>query len=204
MARASNKDQILREGLEVVRSRGFNGAGVREITASAAVPHGSFSNHFASKEAFGLEILDRYFADIGTVVDATIHAADRAPLERLRAYFDAITDRLQARGWRDGCLIGNLSLESAEHSELIRGRLSEIFGEWRRPFADCLGEAAAAGQITLEADVPALDLADFLLVSWQGAILRMKIERSPDPLEQFKRIVFSTVLRTSHPSDPGK
>lgn len=201
MARASNKDQILREGLEVVRSRGFNRAGVRDIATSAGVPQGSFSNHFASKEAFGLEILDRYFADIDTVVDATLRAGDLLPLERLRAYFDAITDRLQARGWRDGCLIGNLSLESAEHSELLRGRLAAIFGAWRQPFADCLREAAAAGQILLDADLPAPDLADFLLASWQGAILRMKVERSPEPLNRFKRIVFSTVLRTP-PSAP--
>lgn len=193
MARASNKEQILREGVEVVRRRGFNAAGVRDITASAGVPQGSFSNHFASKEAFGLEILDRYFADVGTVVDATLRDGRMPPLQRLRAYFDAITDRMEARGWRDGCLIGNLSLESAEHSELLRRRLAEIFDAWRQPFADCLDEAAAAGQVQL--NLPALDLADFLLASWQGALLRMKVERSPDPLERFKRIVFSTLLR---------
>jgi TetR/AcrR family transcriptional repressor of nem operon len=195
MARASNKEQILREGVEVVRRRGFNAAGVRDITTSAGVPQGSFSNHFASKEAFGLEILDRYFADVGTVVDATLRDGQLPPLQRLRTYFDTITDRMEARGWRDGCLIGNLSLESAEHSELLRGRLAEIFGAWRQPFADCLDEAAEAGQVHL--DLPALDLADFLLASWQGALLRMKVERSPDPLERFKRIVFSTVLRRS-------
>ncbi|PZS25154.1 MAG: TetR family transcriptional regulator [Pseudonocardiales bacterium] len=201
MARASNKEQILHGGLEVVRTRGFNGAGVRDITATAGVPQGSFSNHFASKEAFGLEILDRYFVDIGTVVDATLRHDGLPPLGRLRAYFDAVTDRLAERGWRDGCLIGNLSLESAEHSELIRRRLAEIFSAWRQPFAVCLAEAVAAGQVTVDIDLPAVDLADFLLASWQGAIMRMKVERSPEPLERFKRIVFSTVLR--EPSTPS-
>ncbi len=38
------------------------------------------------------------------------------------------------------------------------------------------------------------DLADFLLASWQGAILRMKVERSPAALERFKSIVFETVF----------
>jgi TetR/AcrR family transcriptional repressor of nem operon len=202
MARTSHREQILREGLEVVRRRGFNGAGVRDITASAGVPQGSFTNHFTSKEAFGLEILDRYFADIRTVVDVTLRDGELPPVERLGAYFDAISDRLQERGWRDGCLIGNLSLESTEHSAALRGRLAEIFGAWRQPFADCLREAAAAGQITLDVDLPAVDLADFLLASWQGAILRMKVERSPEPLNRFKRIVFSTVLRRPTPQHP--
>ncbi|MER5995776.1 MULTISPECIES: TetR/AcrR family transcriptional regulator [Streptomyces] len=193
MARASNKEQILREGLEVVRRRGFHAAGVRDITSAAGVPQGSFTNHFASKEAFALEILDRYFTEVGAILDATLHNSELPPLQRLSAYFDAVTDSLEARGWRDGCLIGNLSLESAEESEPLRERLADIFRAWRQPFADCLDEAAAAGQIRLA--LPAPELADYLLASWHGAVLRMKIERSAEPLERFKRIVFSTVLR---------
>ncbi len=195
MARASNKDQILREGLEVVRRRGFAAAGVREITRAAGVPQGSFTNHFASKEAFGLEIVDRYFADLSSVVEATLDDGRRPPLDRLRAYFDAVTERLEDRGWQHGCLIGNMSLEAAEHSEAIRARLAEIFSRWRRPFARCLEEAEAAGRIRL--DVPAIDMADYLLASWQGAILRMKVERGPEPLERFQRVTFATVLRAS-------
>jgi TetR/AcrR family transcriptional regulator, transcriptional repressor for nem operon len=191
VARASNKEEILREGLEVVRRRGFNTAGVREITAAAGVPQGSFTNHFASKEAFGLEIIDRYFGDVQAVVRSTLES-DADPLDRLRAYFDAIADRLEARGWQHGCLIGNMSLEATEHSEPMRTRLTELFAQWREPFARCIEEAAASGRITVT--VPAADLADFLLASWQGAILRMKVERTPEPLERFKDVVFGTVL----------
>ncbi len=177
-----------------MRRRGFNAAGVRDITAAAGVPQGSFTNHFASKEAFGLEILERYFTDdVGSAIEATLRDTDLPPVERLRAYFDLITARFESREWRDGCLIGNLSLESAETSEALRTRLSEIFAQWREPFADSLEEAAAAGAIRL--DMPALDLADFLLASWQGAILRMKVDHSPQPLQRFKEIVFSTILR---------
>jgi TetR/AcrR family transcriptional repressor of nem operon len=85
-----------------------------------------------------------------------------------------------------------MSLETAEHSEAIRARLAGIFARWRQPFARCLEEADAAGQIRL--DVPAIDMADFLLASWQGAILRMKVDRSPEPLDRFRRITFATVL----------
>lgn len=176
-----------------MRRRGFHASGVRHITSAAGVPQGSFSNHFPSKEAFGLEILDRYFTDVGAIVDATLRNTELPPLQRLSAYFDAVTDSLEARGWRDGCLIGNLSLESAEVSEPLRERLADIFRVWRQPFADCLDEAAAAGQIRLA--LPAAELADYLLASWHGAVLRMKVERSAEPLERFRRIVFSTVLR---------
>ncbi|GII80153.1 TetR family transcriptional regulator [Sphaerisporangium rufum] len=176
-----------------MRRKGFTAAGVRDITAAAGVPQGSFTNHFTSKEAFGLEILDRYFADVRDLIAATLRAPDLPPLRRLAAYFDAVTARLAERGWHHGCLVGNMSLESAEHSEAIRARLAAIFAEWREPFAECLAQARERGEL---ADGAAPDdLADFLLSSWQGAILRMKVERDPAPLERFTRVVFTGVLR---------
>jgi TetR/AcrR family transcriptional regulator, transcriptional repressor for nem operon len=38
------------------------------------------------------------------------------------------------------------------------------------------------------------DLAEFLLASREGAILGMKVERSPAALDRFKDIVFETVF----------
>jgi TetR/AcrR family transcriptional repressor of nem operon len=38
------------------------------------------------------------------------------------------------------------------------------------------------------------DLAEFLLSGWRGAILRMKVTRSPEPLERFKAIAFAMVF----------
>ena len=44
-------------GLQVVLERGYVGASVRDIVEAAGVPQGSFTNHFASKEAFSLQVL---------------------------------------------------------------------------------------------------------------------------------------------------
>lgn len=188
MVRPSKKAQLLERGMEAVRRTGLVGASVRTITAAAEVPLGSFSNHFASKEEFGLAVIDRYFADIGTIVAATLEDESKEPLLRLRAYFDAITERLERRGWRDGCLIGNTSIDSAETSEEIRAHLSQVFARWHQPFARCLAESG------LTLPLPPEEFADFLMASWQGAMLRMKVERSPEPLERFKTVVFDTLL----------
>jgi AcrR family transcriptional regulator len=40
--------------------QGYCGASVRDIVQAAEVPQGSFTNHFRSKKAFCLEVLDRY------------------------------------------------------------------------------------------------------------------------------------------------
>ncbi len=138
-------------------------------------------------------MLDRYFADLQEIVAEKLGDLDRSPRERLRQYLDTITDILERDGFRRGCLIGDFSLEAAPQSEAIRVRLAEIFREWCAPFGACIAEAQAAGEIA--STLAPEDLADVLLSSWQGAILRMKVERSAEPLERFKRIAFATILQ---------
>jgi TetR/AcrR family transcriptional repressor of nem operon len=76
---------------------------------------------------------------------------------------------------------------------LLRARLEAIFQEWRTPFAACIAEAQTAGEIDSQFDP--VDLAEFLLASWEGAILRMKVERAPAALERFKTIIFNTAFK---------
>ena len=172
--------------------RGYRGAGVRDIVSEAGAPQGSFTNHFRSKEAFAREVLDRYFEYLREIVGTTLGDRSLSPRDRIRRYFDVITEKLKAEKWALGCLIGNLSLEISTDSKPLRTRLSKIFAEWREPFAACIAEAQAAGEIADE--FRPQDLADFLLAGWHGAMLRMKVDRSAKPLEQFKRIAFATVL----------
>ena len=106
---------------------------------------------------------------------------------------DIITGSLQRDRWAVGCLIGDLSLEASFHSKRLRKRLDAIFQEWRTPFVSCIAAAQSAGEVDSKFD--ATELAEFLLASWQGAILRMKVERSPAALERFKSIVFETVFK---------
>jgi TetR/AcrR family transcriptional repressor of nem operon len=193
MARRSLRDQILDAGLRVMFRKGYVGAGVRDIVAEAPAPQGSFTNHFRSKEEFAREVLDRYFDDLKRLVAETLGDGTRSPRQRLRLYLDLITDRLAKAEFSRGCLIGDLSLEAAPLSEMLRARLAEIFAEWRAPFAACIAEGQAAGEIA-SAFAPE-ELAEFLLSSWEGAILRMKVERNGEPLERFKRIVFATVFK---------
>ena len=193
MPKESLRERILDAGLRVMFRSGYIGSGVRDIVAEAHAPQGSFTNHFRSKEAFAVEVLDRYFAYVQGLVRQALDDRSRGPRARLRRYLDIITDRLEHAGFARGCLIGDFSLEAAPHSDLLRERLATIFAHWRAPFAACIAEGQAAGEIA--ATFAPDELADFLLASWQGAILRMKVDRSPAALERFKAIAFATVFK---------
>jgi TetR/AcrR family transcriptional regulator, transcriptional repressor for nem operon len=193
MPKPSLKDAILDAGLRTMFRTGYHGTSVRDVTAVAGAPQGSFTNHFRSKEAFASEVLDRYFAHTRTLVAQALGDNLLSPRARLRRYLDIITGRLEHDGFARGCLIGDLSLEATGSSELLRSQLADIFREWREPFAACIAEAQLGGEIA--GDFDAQELAEFLLASWQGAMLRMKVERSAEPLERFKKIVFQTVFK---------
>jgi len=193
MSKPSLRANIIEAGLKVMLHQGYVGSGVRDIVSAADAPQGSFTNHFRTKEAFALEVLEHYFAHVRKLVAQALDQHDLTPTQRLHAYFDIITGRLADDGFVRGCLIGDFSLEAAPQSEAIRTRLAAIFVEWRSWFAACIAEGQAAGEI--DAAFAPDDMAEFLLSSWEGAILRMKVERSDAPLDRFKRVVFATLLK---------
>jgi TetR/AcrR family transcriptional repressor of nem operon len=193
VAKPSHREKILTEGLRVVHERGFGGASVRDIVQAAGVPQGSFTNHFASKEAFCLEILDRYFGDTRAMIARTLRNDSLPPLKRLRAYVDSTHKYLTRIGLQNGCLIGNFSAEASEHSEIIRKRIVEIFDEMQQSVAYCLKAAVKLHELPRKTNCE--ELAGFLVASLQGAILQSKAERSPVPIERFKHLIFSTLLR---------
>lgn len=189
----SLKENLIDAGVNVMFRLGYHGASVRDIASAASAPLGSFTNHFESKEAFAGEVLNRYFANVKQIMESTLGNHELTPRDRLQRYLEVITGRLESGEWARGCLIGNFSLETPMHSEELRNRLSTIFTEWREPFTACIAEGQAKGE--LSGEFTPEDLADYLLAGWQGAMLRMKVERSPEPIERFKKITFATVFK---------
>jgi len=192
MSRISNKDKILTNGLKVVLERGYVGASVRDIVEAAGVPQGSFTNHFASKEAFSLEILDLYFAKNRAVITDTLRNETLPPLKRLRAYLDASITAVRNHGLKNGCLVGNFAAEASDHSEIIRKRVSAIYAEVREAVTDCLKAAVKEGELPKTLKVG--EVASFIVTGLQGAWLVSKVERDLAFAENFKKTLFSTVL----------
>ena len=196
MSRISNRDKILTDGLQVMLERGYVGASVRDIVEAAGVPQGSFTNHFASKEAFSLEILDRYFAHSRVVMADTLRNEALLPLKRIRAYIDASIAAIRNHGTKNGCLVGNFAAEASDHSEIIRKRVSEIYSEVREAMTDCLKAAVKDGE--LPKTYKTSEVAIFIVTGLQGAWLVSKVERDLAFAENFKKTLFSTVLACNH------
>jgi TetR/AcrR family transcriptional regulator, transcriptional repressor for nem operon len=186
------RQNLVQAGLRMFHSEGYAASGVQSIVEEADVPKGSFYNHFASKEVFGSEVTDAYFDHGNDKLHDFLCNPDVDPIKRLESYFDDRIEAFRAAKYSRGCLLGNLAAEVADHSPLIRKHLVEHFGGWSKSFENCISEAQKQGDIPNQ--LSAALLGRFVLNSWEGALLRMRAEKSDAPLMEFKKVVFGTLL----------
>jgi TetR/AcrR family transcriptional repressor of nem operon len=162
---------------------GYHGAGLADILKAAKVPKGSFYYYFASKEEFGAQAIDHYIAPFIKRLAERLTATDKSGLEALAGYFEELIRELEANDFSGGCLLGNLMGEIGDTSPAARDALKKAVDRYRDLLARGLARAQAEGQVRKDRGASAL--ADLLVNAWQGAMLRMKVERSAGPLREF-------------------
>ena len=193
MARESHRRRFITEGFRLVHERGYGGTSVRDIVQAAAAPQGSFTNHFTSKQQFGLEVLDLYYDTIQSVIDQTLRNEKLSPLKRLKAYFDIHIASIESFGSKRGCMFGNTSAEATDENEALRLRVVEMLDDVTASVEHCLKAAVKAGE--LSKGTKTRDLAGYITSSFQGAILMSKAYRSVAPIERFKRILLASIVK---------
>ncbi len=193
METQTTREHLIEVGLERIRSTGYAATGVKEILDLANVPKGSFYHYFPSKEAFALEVFQRY-------ADGEMRRSERvlgnrtvAPLQRVRTYFEELIAVYGQRAAIRGCLIGSLSLEVADHNQKLQEQLKGSFSYWQQGLASVLQEAVDRGDLPSSSQPD--ELAGFLINSYEGALVRMKADQSDRPLETFLHFAFDVLLK---------
>jgi TetR/AcrR family transcriptional repressor of nem operon len=163
--------------------QGYHGTGLQELVRNVGVPKGSFYNYFPSKEAFSAEVVKHYIEPFIRQLDGHLQRPDVSAETALKAYFNELIEETEQRDFKGGCLLGNLIGEIGDTSDLCQLSLREAVRRYRDKLEEALARAQQEG--SFRKDLDAKDMADFLVNVWQGALLRMKIERSVRPLAQF-------------------
>ena len=193
MAKQTHKVALLKAGLRIVHERGYSATSVRDIVQAAGVAQGSFTNHFGTKEAFGLEILEIFYEPIRQLMAETLLNDSQSPLKRLRAWAEGGINGLNQNEEWNGCLLGNYAGEANAAIDTIQARLSAIFKQQQKNIAYCLKAAVAAGELSSNTNCE--DLALFIHGAFEGALLIAKAQRSSKPTEAFLKTLFAITLR---------
>ena len=189
----TTRDKILRTGAEVIHLKGFNHTGLQEILSAAKVPKGSFYNYFKSKDDFGLQVIDYFIGQFFQFSKDILGDTSIPPLERIRKMLDWFKDLFRSTEYTCGCPIGNLAQEMGDLSPAFRERLEDAMNAMVDAYAGILTEAQAAGEISRDLD--AKETAHFIVSSWHGALIRMKIVKGLEPLDIHSKFIFDHVLR---------
>ncbi|HEX4364984.1 MAG TPA: TetR family transcriptional regulator C-terminal domain-containing protein [Solirubrobacteraceae bacterium] len=183
---------LLAAGERLIHQRGFNGSGVKDVALAAGVPKGSFYSYFASKDAFVVAVVERYWLSIENGYGAILSDASVEPRERVVRFFRAMADDNEVRDFTLGCLLGNMALELADGSAEMRRTLAALFARWESVLSECLIEAQARGDIAADRDVR--ELAATLIEAWEGAVMRGKVEQGRDAYERFEAVVVPRLM----------
>ena len=177
-----------------MHKQGFAGSSVRDITKAAEVPQGSFTNHFSSKEAFGIEVLNIYYKSCFGLTGQTLLNDALPPLSRLRKWLDGMLDTMNNDDEWNGCMLGNFGADHSEGTNQLQERVREIFLELQSNLGYCLRAAVKVGELPKGTDV--IGLAAFIQSSIEGAVLVSKAIKSRLPMEALRKVLFNSVLLT--------
>lgn len=175
------REHILATGEKLCSQRGFVGMGLSELLKTAEVPKGSFYHYFRSKEAFGVAMLERYFADHHQRLAQHFSIGEGNSRDRLLAYYQQTINLFNQQGTIGECLTVKLSAEVCDLSEDMRLAMDKGTSKIINLLAETLEKGRRDGCLSFDGD--AHTLADVLHSLWLGARLQAKISRRSAPLE---------------------
>ena len=147
---SSKRAQLVDTALALFNEGGYHATGIDRILAEAGVARMTLYNHFPSKDALVLAVLEQRRKELSGFllgyVDA--HAGDGGPRARVLAYFDALGvwfsgRALPGRPFR-GCMFINAAAEFAIDAAPVRQAVADAKRQTRRWFRDRAAEAGAA------------------------------------------------------------
>ena len=175
--------KLLDQGVYLLMTQGYHATGVNEIVKAVQVPKGSFYSYFASKEAFAAEAITHYIEPFIQLLNKHLNTPEVDALTALKNYYAELIVGVEKNGYKGGCLLGNLMGEIGDTSELCNQSLKSAVERYKLLQYNALLQAQKEG--TVRQDRSAESMANLLVNNWQGALLRMKIEQSVQPLQEF-------------------
>jgi TetR/AcrR family transcriptional regulator, transcriptional repressor for nem operon len=191
-------ERLLAAGLALFLRQGYNATGIQQIASEAGVPKGSFYNHFASKEAFAVVIVDRYAQHSQRSWQRMMSGAPVNPMAAIRHVFAQMLAYHERAGVPAGCLIGNFAAEVTLSSDVCRQSLLAAQLAWRERLAGLIRAGQQIGEI--RSDIEASGLSGLTWSVWEGALLRMKVEGTAEPVRESITLMLDHLYRPAQPA----
>lgn len=205
----TTRDKLIATSIQVMTVKGFNNTGIAEILSLTQVPKGSFYHYFKSKDDLGFAIIEHYGQELRLSLVNYLASTQGSALSRLKQYFELLLVYFDDNFTSCNCLLGNLGQELASQSPAMREAIFRHYRAIEKVLAEALRQAKVEGEIATSQNEEVL--AKVFFASWEGCLVRAKLEQSAQPLREFIELYFTVVfpnaaassLVSSRPDHPG-
>ena len=156
-------DNILEIGTDLILKNGYNNVGLNKILQTANIPKGSFYYYFKSKEDFGIQVIKFYSENSLTFLKSYLTDTSKSPKERIITFFEDMQNVYADKHFKEGCLLGNCSLELSDMSEAFSNSVANELNKWQECFEKCIQEGQEENAIRSEES--AKEMSDFILTT---------------------------------------
>ncbi len=179
-AAARHREKLIGSAITLFRRQGYAATGLNEILALSGAPKGSLYHYFPKgKEELGAEAVRQAGAAVTAVLGQLRDSTTTAP-QFIEAYCTLLGGWVEKSGYSEGCPIATTLLETVPQSERIAAAGRAAFDEWTAIIAavhqrDGMAPEAARARAGLD------------LAAIEGALLLMRVQQSPAPLQNVAR-----------------
>ena len=173
MNKKHDHNEVLKSGLNLICTIGYNRLGVDEICRTTGMTKGAFYNAFKSKENFLLKGLSAYGAMTVKRLESQLSKENGKPraIDRLRDLYDYMFDAQPQNSFM-GCMVNNVMSELGANNQTVGKAAAGEFDGFIEAIEPCVKEAQMEGDLTLSIDSKAL--TELLHSTFYGALTRAK------------------------------
>jgi TetR/AcrR family transcriptional repressor of lmrAB and yxaGH operons len=174
--RSDSKDRMIAAARRLFREHGYFGTALSEVVAESSAPRGSLYFHFpGGKEELATEVALVHAADAIAHINRAAGTTGTAA-ELIAAFIGRFRDEIIASGYREGCALAPIVIESTPAS-------AQLSDTTRRGFQDVITTLAARLAEKGIPDKRASQLALNAVSAMEGALILSRVLRSPEPFD---------------------
>lgn len=185
-------ENILEIGTDLIIKNGYNNIGLNKILEAANIPKGSFYYYFKSKEDFGLQVIQYYSRNSLVILNNYLSNTKLNSKERIISFFTDMKEIYIIKEHKEGCLLGNCSIELSDISKSFSNSISCELDKWQQVIENCVREGQENGSISNKESAKVM--SDFILTTWEGSLLRMKSSKNTKSIEIFIKFLKKYIL----------
>ncbi|MFG3618330.1 TetR/AcrR family transcriptional regulator [Nocardia sp. NPDC047654] len=171
----STRERLVTAMAELMRTQGYAGTSVKQLTVAASAPMGSLYHHFPEGKPQIAAAALRTSGAAYLQLLPLLFDADEDLREAIPAAFASAAEQIEQTGWMNMCPVGTVAGEVADSEPGLREVAAEVIASWIDEGADYFARRG----------LPAPDARELILAvlaALEGAFVLSRTLRSTEPL----------------------